>query len=120
MHLVSDVRATLREDLDAFHAYLACMNMGTLSGAPKIKAHELIYRYEGKKRGSYGGVINLISADGSFNSCIAIRTAFVKNQTAYVQAGCGVVFDSDIASECQETVNKALSVLTALDLTLED
>ena len=120
MHLVSDVRATLRDDLDAFHAYLACMNMGTLSGAPKIKAHELIYRYEGKKRGSYGGVINLISADGSFNSCIAIRTAFVKNQTAYVQAGCGVVFDSDIASECQETVNKALSVLTALDLTLED
>lgn len=120
MHLVSDVHATLRDDLDAFHAYLACMNMGTLSGAPKIKAHELIYRYEGKKRGSYGGVINLISADGSFNSCIAIRSAFVKNQTAYVQAGCGVVFDSDIATECQETINKARSVLIALDLALED
>jgi anthranilate synthase component 1 len=120
MHLVSDVHATLRDDLDAFHAYLACMNMGTLSGAPKIKAHELIYRYEGKKRGSYGGVINIIAADGSFNSCIAIRSAFVKNNTAYVQAGCGVVFDSDVKAECQETINKARSVLTALDLALKD
>ncbi|MDD6318299.1 MAG: chorismate-binding protein, partial [Succinatimonas hippei] len=120
MHLVSDVHAKLRPDLDAFNAYQACMNMGTLSGAPKIMAHELIYRYEGKKRGSYGGVIAIIGNDGSFDSCITIRSAFVKGQTAYVQAGCGVVYDSDIKSECQETVNKARSVLTALSMALND
>ena len=120
MHLVSDVHATLQDDLDALHAYLACMNMGTLSGAPKIKAHEIIYKYEGKKRGSYGGVIAILGNDGSFDSCIAIRSAFVKDQKAYVQAGCGVVFDSDIQAECQETVNKARSVLNALALALED
>ena len=120
MHLVSDVHATLRDDLDALHAYLACMNMGTLSGAPKIKAHELIYKYEGKKRGSYGGVVGILSNDGSLDTCIAIRSAFVEGDKAYVQAGCGVVFDSDIQAECQETVNKAKSVLTALALALED
>lgn len=120
MHLVSDVHAELRDDLDALHAYCACMNMGTLSGAPKIKAHELIYRYEGKKRGSYGGVIGILSEDGSMDTCIAIRSAFVKDNTAYVQAGCGVVFDSDIKAECQETVNKAKSVLCALALADEE
>lgn len=114
MHLVSDVHAQLRDDLDAFHAYQACMNMGTLSGAPKIMAHEIIYRYEGKKRGSYGGVIALINNDGSFDSCITIRSAFVKGGNAYVQAGCGVVYDSDPQAECQETVNKAKSTLIAL------
>ena len=119
MHLVSDVHGTLQDDLDALHAYQACMNMGTLSGAPKIKAHELIYKYEGKKRGSYGGVIAILGNDGSFDSCIAIRSAFVKDKTAYVQAGCGVVFDSDIKAECQETVNKARSVLTALAMAQE-
>lgn len=116
MHLVSDVHGTLRDDLDGLHAYLACMNMGTLSGAPKIKAHELIYRYEGKKRGSYGGTVCILSNDGSLDSCIAIRSAFVKNDKAYVQAGCGVVFDSDISAECLETVNKAKSVLTAITM----
>ncbi|MGN1281517.1 MAG: anthranilate synthase component 1 [Succinivibrio sp.] len=120
MHLVSDVHATLDDSLDALHAYLACMNMGTLSGAPKIMAHEIIYRYEGKKRGSYGGVVAILGNDGSFDSCIAIRSAFVKDNTAYVQAGCGVVFDSDIKAECQETVNKARSVLNALAMALED
>ncbi len=116
MHLVSDVHAQLRDDLDAFHAYLACMNMGTLSGAPKIMAHEIIYRYEGKKRGSYGGVVAMISNDGSFDSCITIRSAFVKDNEAYVQAGCGVVYDSDPQSECQETENKARSTLIALTM----
>lgn len=120
MHLVSDVHATLDDSLDAFHAYQACMNMGTLSGAPKIKAHEIIYKYEGKKRGSYGGVVAILSDDGTFDSCITIRSAFVKEKTAYVQAGCGVVFDSDIQSECQETVNKARSVLNALALAAEE
>ncbi len=114
MHLVSDVRATLRPELDAFHAYLASMNMGTLSGAPKIKAHELIYRYEGKKRGFYGGSVALICADGSFDSCIVIRSALVKNGRAQIQAGCGVVVDSNPQAEAQETLNKARSVLLAI------
>ncbi|MCR5084282.1 MAG: anthranilate synthase component 1 [Succinivibrionaceae bacterium] len=114
MHLVSDVTATLRDGLDALHAYAACMNMGTLSGAPKIKAHELIYRYEGKKRGAYGGVVATLSADGSFDSCITIRSALVVDGVAQVQAGCGVTFDSVPAAECQETKNKARSVLSAI------
>lgn len=120
MHLVSDVHAELRDDLDCFHAYLACMNMGTLSGAPKIKAHQLIYKYEGKKRGSYGGVVVNLKSDGSFDSCIAIRSAFVRDGTAYVQAGCGVVYDSNPQAECQETVNKARSVLSALTMAQEN
>lgn len=114
MHLVSDVTAVLRSDLDALHAYLAAMNMGTLSGAPKIKAHELIYRYEGRKRGFYGGVAAILSADGSFDSCIVIRSALVKNDMAQVQAGCGVVYDSDPQAEAEETLNKARSVLLAV------
>lgn len=114
MHLVSDVTAELRDDLDALHAYLAAMNMGTLSGAPKIKAHELIYQYEGKKRGFYGGVAAIMSADGTFDSCIIIRSALVKNSTARIQAGCGVVYDSDPQSEADETLNKAKSVLLAV------
>lgn len=114
MHLVSDVKALLRDDLDGLHAYLSAMNMGTLSGAPKIMAHQLIYKYEGKRRGAYGGVIARLSADGSFDSCIVIRSALVKHGVAYVQAGCGVVYDSQEQSECDETRNKAASVLSAL------
>lgn len=119
MHLVTDVHAQLQDGLDAFHAYQACMNMGTLSGAPKLKAHELIYRYEGKKRGTYGGVVAMVSNDGTFDSCIAIRSAFVKDGTAYVQSGCGVVYDSDPQAECQETRNKARSVLSAIAMSME-
>ena len=114
MHLVSDVSATLLPDLDALHAYLAAMNMGTLSGAPKIKAHELIYRYEGKPRGFYGGIVGILSADGSFDSCIVIRSALVRHDIAQVQAGCGVVYDSDPQTEADETLNKARSVLLAI------
>lgn len=114
MHLVSDVKAVLRDDLDGLHAYLSAMNMGTLSGAPKIMAHQLIYKYEGKRRGAYGGVIARLSADGSFDSCIVIRSALVKQGMAYVQAGCGVVYDSQEQSECDETRNKAASVLSAI------
>ena len=120
MHLVSDVHGTLLEGLNAVQAYTACMNMGTLSGAPKVKAHEIIYRYEKKKRGTYGGVIGILSADGSIDTCITIRSAFVMNNTAYVQAGCGVVFDSNVEAECKETVNKAKSVLIALALAEEN
>lgn len=119
MHLVTDVKATLRPDLDALHAYLSVMNMGTLSGAPKLKAHELIYRYEGKRRGAYGGTMVRLMADGSLDSCIVIRSAEVKEGTAYVSAGCGVTLNSVPADEAQETFFKARAVLNALVLAAE-
>ena len=114
MHLVSDVKAQLKDGLDALHAYQASMNMGTLSGAPKIMAHELIYKYEGVKRGSYGGVVARLETGGSFDSCIAIRSAFIKDDIAYIQAGCGVVHYSDPQAETDETINKARSVISAI------
>lgn len=114
MHLVSRVVGQLRADLDALHAYQACMNMGTLTGAPKIRATELIRTHERKRRGSYGGAIGYLSGNGDMDTCIVIRSAFVKNGTAYVQAGAGVVYDSVPAREAQETRNKAAAVLNAI------
>ncbi len=114
MHLVSRVVGQLRADLDALHAYQACMNMGTLTGAPKIRATELIRKAERKRRGSYGGAIGYLSGNGDMDTCIVIRSAFVKNQTAYVQAGAGVVYDSVPQSEANETRNKATAVLNAI------
>jgi anthranilate synthase component I len=114
MHLVSRVCGTLSEDLDALHAYQACMNMGTLSGAPKVKATELIRHVEGKRRGSYGGAVGYITGTGEMDTCIVIRSAFVKNGIAQVQAGAGVVYDSDPQSEASETRQKAQAVLSAI------
>ncbi|OOR98767.1 anthranilate synthase component I [Haemophilus paracuniculus] len=114
MHLVSRVVGTLRPDLDALHAYQACMNMGTLTGAPKIKAMELLYQFEGKKRHSYGGAVGYLTSDGNFDTCIVIRSAFVQNGTAFVQAGCGEVLDSDPQMEADETRHKARAVLNAI------
>jgi anthranilate synthase component 1 len=114
MHLVSRVVGQLRHDLDAIHAYQACMNMGTLTGAPKIRATELIRQLERRRRGSYGGAIGYLSGNGDMDTCIVIRSAFVKNQTAYVQAGAGVVYDSVPEKEAMETRNKAAAVLNAI------
>ncbi len=114
MHLVSRVVGQLRPDLDALHAYQACMNMGTLTGAPKIRAMELVRKAEKKRRGSYGGAIGHISGTGDMDTCIVIRSAFVRNQTAYVQAGAGIVADSVPEKEAQETRNKAAAVLSAI------
>ena len=114
MHLVSRVAGTLREDLDSLHAYQACMNMGTLTGAPKIQAATLIRQVEGKRRGAYGGAVGYINGSGSMNTCIVIRSAFVKNGTAQIQAGAGVVFDSIPQAEADETRNKAQAVISAI------
>ncbi len=114
MHLVSRVVGQLRDDLDALHAYRACMNMGTLSGAPKVKAMQLIAEHEGTRRGSYGGAIGYITGDGSLDTCIVIRSAWVENEVAYVQAGAGVVLDSDPQSEADESRHKARAVLRAI------
>lgn len=114
MHLVSRVCGTLKSDLDALHAYQACMNMGTLSGAPKVKATSLIREVEGKRRGSYGGAVGYLTGAGEMDTCIVIRSAFVKNNIAQVQAGAGVVYDSDPISEANETRQKAQAVLNAI------
>lgn len=114
MHLVSRVVGKLRPELDALHAYQACMNMGTLTGAPKIKAMQLIYQFEQQKRHSYGGAVGYLSSDGNFDTCIVIRSAFVQNGIAHVQAGCGEVLDSDPQMEADETRHKARAVLNAI------
>ena len=114
MHLVSRVVGKLHPELDALHAYQACMNMGTLTGAPKIKAMQLIYQFEKQKRHSYGGAVGYLSSDGNFDTCIVIRSAFVQNNIAYVQAGCGEVLDSDPQMEADETRHKARAVINAI------
>ena len=114
MHLVSRVCGTLLEELDALHAYQACMNMGTLSGAPKVKATSLIREIEGKRRGSYGGAVGYFTGDGEMDTCIVIRSAFVKDTIAYVQAGAGVVYDSIPQAEADETKQKAQAVINAV------
>lgn len=114
MHLVSQVVGTLRHDLDALYAYQASMNMGTLTGAPKIRATELLRQYEGKRRGSYGGAVGYLTGSGDMDTCIIIRSAFVKDNVAQVQAGAGVVFDSIPLAEAEETKTKAAAVINAI------
>ena len=116
MHLVSRVVGKLRKDLDALHAYQACMNMGTLVGAPKISASNLVRKVEKKRRGSYGGAVGYINGNGDMDSCIVIRSAFVKDGIAQAQAGAGVVYDSVPQLEADETRSKAAAVLNAIAL----
>ena len=116
MHLVSRVVGKLRSDLDALHAYQACMNMGTLVGAPKISASNLVRQVEKKRRGSYGGAVGYINGNGDMDSCIVIRSAFVKEGIAQAQAGAGVVYDSVPQLEADETRSKASAVLNAIAL----
>ncbi|WP_283131008.1 anthranilate synthase component 1 [Enterovibrio norvegicus] len=114
MHLVSRVVGQLRNDLDALHAYQACMNMGTLTGAPKIRAMQLIRQFEKRRRGSYGGAVGYLTGHGDMDTCIVIRSAYVEDGIAQVQAGAGVVFDSVPQAEADETRGKAQAVLTAI------
>ena len=114
MHLVSEVSGELAEDLDALDAFRASMTMGTLTGAPKLRAAELIRQAEGVRRGSYGGSVGYIRGDGELDTCIVIRSGFVSACTALVQAGAGVVAASSPAAEAAETVHKARAVLEAV------
>ena len=114
MHLVSRVIGELRDDLDALHAYQACMNMGTLVGAPKVSAATLIREVEQQRRGSYGGAVGYLNGEGDMDSCIVIRSAFVRNGVAYIQAGAGVVYDSVPQAEADETRSKAQAVISAI------
>ena len=113
-HLVSNVKGILVSDLDALNAYLATMNMGTLTGAPKIEAMKLIRLFEKTKRGYYGGAVCYLTVDGQFDSCITIRSLQVKNHTAYIRVGAGIVHDSIPKSEFEETEHKANSCLRAI------
>jgi anthranilate synthase component 1 len=116
MHLVSALEGKLRGDLDALDAFAACFPAGTLSGAPKIRAMEIIEELEPTRRGVYGGSVLYADFAGNLDSCIAIRTMVVKDKRAYVQAGAGIVADSDPQSEFQECQNKAQAVVRAAEL----
>lgn len=114
MHLVSRVEGRLEEDRDAIDALIACVTCGTLSGAPKLRALELIREAERSARGPYGGAVGWIAGDGSMDTSIVIRSALVVDGIAEVRAGAGVVHDSDPASEAAETRHKASAVLAAI------
>jgi anthranilate synthase component 1 len=114
MHLVSRVCGELSDGLDALHAYQASMNMGTLTGAPKIKAMQLLRHYEGGRRGHYGGAVGYLRGDGSFDTAIVIRAALVQNGAAHIRAGAGIVHDSAPLLEADETRRKAEAVLRAI------
>ncbi|MGQ0702174.1 MAG: anthranilate synthase component 1 [Gemmatimonadales bacterium] len=114
MHLVSEVEGELADGVDALHAYAAAMNMGTLVGAPKIRAAQLLREVEPSRRGAYGGAVGYLSHDGTMDTAIVIRAGVVHDGLARVRAGAGIVFDSDPASEAQETRYKAAAVLRAI------
>jgi anthranilate synthase component 1 len=114
MHIVSALEGKLREGLDALDAFAACFPAGTLSGAPKVRAMQIIEELEPVRRGVYGGSVLYADFAGNLDSCIAIRTMLMQGKRAYLQAGAGIVADSDPASEFQESMNKAQAVLRAV------
>ena len=116
MHLVSALEGTLRTDLDALDAFAACFPAGTLSGAPKVRAMQIIEELEPTRRGVYGGSVLYADFAGNLDSCIGIRTLLMKGKKAYLQAGAGIVADSDPATEFQESMNKAGALLKAVEM----
>ena len=116
MHIVSDVVGELAEGKDAFDLLRATFPAGTVSGAPKIRAMEIIDELEPCRRGPYAGAVGYVGYDGNMDTCIAIRTIVMKNQIAYVQAGAGIVADSDPQREYEETLHKARALAEAIRL----
>lgn len=116
MHIGSTVRGIIRDDKDALDAVDSILPAGTLSGAPKLRACELICELENNKRGIYGGAIGYIDFTGNLDTCIAIRLAFAKNGKVFVRSGAGIVADSVPENEYQECINKAKAVMNALDM----
>ena len=115
MHIVSHVEARLRDALTAFDVFRATFPAGTVSGAPKIRAMQIIADLEKARRGFYAGAVGWFGFDGNCDSCIALRSVVLKNGKAYVQAGAGIVADSDPVREREETKRKAMAVLTAIE-----
>jgi anthranilate synthase component 1 len=116
MHLVSALEGRLRPNLDAMDAFAACFPAGTLSGAPKVRAMQIIEELEPTRRGVYGGSVLYADFAGNLDSCIAIRTLLMKGKKAYLQAGAGIVADSDPPREFEETENKSRAVLRAVEM----
>jgi anthranilate synthase component 1 len=116
MHLVSALEGTLRKDLDALDALAACFPAGTLSGAPKVRAMQIIEELEPTRRGVYGGSVLYADFAGNLDSCIGIRSMLMQGKKAYLQAGGGIVADSDPAAEFQESMNKAGALLRAVEM----
>jgi anthranilate synthase component I len=114
MHLVSSVEGELRNDLDCFHALESCLPAGTVSGAPKVRAMEIIESMEPRRRGVYGGAVGYVDFSGNLDTCIALRTLMIKDGVAYIQAGGGIVADSDPRREREESINKASALIRAV------
>ncbi|TAN42389.1 MAG: anthranilate synthase component I [Nitrospirae bacterium] len=119
MHLVSNVEGELQEGLNAFDVLGACFPAGTVSGAPKVRAMEIIDELEPTQRGPYAGAVGYFSYSGNMDTCITIRTLIIKDDAIYVQAGAGIVADSQPESEYTETVNKARGMIKAVDMAEE-
>jgi len=116
MHLVSSLKGELRDDLDRWDALMACFPAGTVSGAPKVRAMEIIDELEPTKRGVYAGAIMYVDFSNNLDSCISIRTLVVRGNKGYIQAGGGLVADSVAENEYQETVNKSRALIRAINL----
>lgn len=116
MHIVSEVQCELRDDKSSIDALIACLPAGTVSGAPKVRALQLVNEIEGKRRGVYGGGIGYIGFNRNLNMALAIRSLVVKESIAYLQVGAGIVYDSDSESEYEETLHKARSLMEVDDL----
>lgn len=119
MHISSTVTGQLRDDRDAFDALMASLPAGTVSGAPKVRAMEIIDEFEPHRRGPYAGAVGYIDYSENMDTCIALRTMVIKDDIVYVQAGAGIVADSDPTSEYEETINKARGLLRAIQMTQE-
>lgn len=119
MHLVSDVQGRLQPGKDAFDALAACFPAGTLSGAPKVRAMEIIDELEPTRRNAYGGAVGYIGFSGSMDTCITIRTMVMKGDQVYLQAGAGIVADSDPTKEYEETLHKARALIRTLEMAEE-
>ena len=115
MHIVSDVHGRLRDGYDAFDALMAGFPAGTVTGAPKLRAMEIIYELEPTRRSIYSGAVGYIDFHGNLTTCITIRTLLMKEQTVYFQSGAGIVYDSVPAREYDETKNKAMAIMRAID-----
>ena len=119
MHITSNVTGQLAAGRDAFDALRACLPAGTVSGAPKVRAMQIIDELEPHRRGPYAGAVGYFDFNGNMDTCIALRTIVVQGGQAYVQAGAGIVADSVPAAEYQETLNKARGLLKAIEITEE-
>jgi anthranilate synthase component 1 len=116
MHLVSNVEGDLMDGLDAFDVLRSCFPAGTVTGAPKVRAMEIIEELEPTRRGPYAGAVGYFSYSGNMDTCITIRTLVIKDNKVYVQAGAGIVADSIPEREYAETVNKAMGMMRAVDM----